>query len=61
MNDWFFRLVLEEYERTISQLLAQKEEEKKQFENQKETIMKERDTAMTHLNNLEIAFNDVHQ
>ncbi|XP_075222568.1 transforming acidic coiled-coil protein isoform X2 [Lycorma delicatula] len=54
-------LILEEYERTISQLLAQKEEEKKQFESQKETIMKERDTAMTHLNNLEIAFNDVHQ
>ncbi|XP_046658216.1 uncharacterized protein LOC124352679 isoform X2 [Homalodisca vitripennis] len=54
-------LVMEEYEKTISQLVAQKEEEKKESEVQKELLMKERDTAMQHLNNMEIAFNDVHQ
>uniref|UniRef100_A0A1B6KP51 Transforming acidic coiled-coil-containing protein C-terminal domain-containing protein n=2 Tax=Graphocephala atropunctata TaxID=36148 RepID=A0A1B6KP51_9HEMI len=54
-------LVMEEYEKTISQLVAQKEEEKKEFEVQKDLLMKERDTAMQHLNNMEIAFNDVHQ
>ncbi|XP_046688661.1 LOW QUALITY PROTEIN: transforming acidic coiled-coil-containing protein 3-like [Homalodisca vitripennis] len=54
-------LVMEEYEKTISQLVAQKEEEKKESECKKELLMKERDTAMQHLNNMEIAFNDVHQ
>lgn len=52
---------MEEYEKTISQLVAQKEEDKKEFEVQKDMLMKERDTAMQHLNNMEIAFNDVHQ
>lgn len=52
---------MEEYEKTISQLVAQKEEDKKGFEVQKDLLMKERDTAMQHLNNMEIAFNDVHQ
>ncbi|XP_054273557.1 extracellular matrix-binding protein ebh isoform X3 [Macrosteles quadrilineatus] len=54
-------LVMEEYEKTISQLVAQKEEDRKKFEEEKEMLMKERDTAMQHLNNMEIAFNDVHQ
>ena len=52
---------MEEYEKTISQLVAQKEEEKKDSEVQKEAIAKERDRVMQHLHNLEIAFNDVHQ
>lgn len=60
-NFLFFSLVMEEYEKTISQLVAQKEEDKKEFEVQKDLLMKERDTAMQHLNNMEIAFNDVHQ
>lgn len=52
---------MEEYEKTISQLVAQKEEDKKEFEIQKELLINERDTSMQHLNNMEIAFNDVHQ
>lgn len=54
-------LVMQEYEQTISQLVAEKEQMKKSFEVQKDLIMNERDTAMQHLNNMEIAFNDVHQ
>ncbi|RZF47482.1 hypothetical protein LSTR_LSTR007409 [Laodelphax striatellus] len=47
-------VVLAEYERTISLLVAQNEADKKQ-------LIQERDTVTTHLNNTEIAFNDVHQ
>lgn len=52
---------MEEYEKTISQLVAQKEEEKKNFNIEKDHLIEERDTSMQHLNNMEIAFNDVHQ
>uniref|UniRef100_A0A1B6E5C2 Transforming acidic coiled-coil-containing protein C-terminal domain-containing protein n=2 Tax=Clastoptera arizonana TaxID=38151 RepID=A0A1B6E5C2_9HEMI len=53
-------LIMEEYEKTISQLVAQKEEEKKDFEVQKQKLINERDSVMQHLNNSEMAFNDVH-
>ena len=54
-------MIMEEYEKTISQLVTKREDEKKEFEQQKEAIANERDSALVHLNNLEVAFNDVHQ
>uniref|UniRef100_A0A0K8SMS4 Transforming acidic coiled-coil-containing protein C-terminal domain-containing protein n=4 Tax=Lygus hesperus TaxID=30085 RepID=A0A0K8SMS4_LYGHE len=53
--------VMEEYEKTISQLVTVKEETKAQMEKDKETIAAERDTALQHLSNMEVAFNDIHQ
>lgn len=41
---------MEEYEKSISSLVAENEKMKK-----------ERDTAQMHLSNIELAFSDVHQ
>lgn len=54
-------MIMEEYEKTIAQVVAKREEEKKEFETVKEAIASERDTALAHLSNMEIAFNDIHQ
>ena len=52
---------MEEYEKTISQVVTMREDDKKKFEVEKEQIGYERDEAVQHLRNMEIAFNDVHQ
>ncbi|KAL1122648.1 hypothetical protein AAG570_002975 [Ranatra chinensis] len=54
-------MIMEEYEKTISQLVTKREDEKKDFEKVKEQIAAERDAALKHLSNMEVAFNDVHQ
>lgn len=52
---------MEEYEKTISQVVTMREDDKKKFEIEKEQISMEREGALVHLRNMEIAFNDVHQ
>lgn len=52
---------MEEYEKTISQMVTRREEEKKEFEATMKKIEAERDSTVQHLNNLENAFNDIHQ
>lgn len=52
---------MEEYEKTISQMLNKREDEKKEFETTIKKVEAERDSTMHHLNNLENAFNDIHQ
>lgn len=52
---------MKEYEKTISRLLAEKSEEKLAFEEKHVDLIKERDQAQQHLNNMEIAFADIHQ
>jgi transforming acidic coiled-coil-containing protein 3 len=54
-------MVMEEYEKTISQMVTRRDEEKREFEASVRKIEAERDSAVQHLNNLENAFNDVHQ
>lgn len=54
-------MVMEEYEKTISQMVTRRDEEKREFEAAARKIEAERDSAIQHLNNLENAFNDVHQ
>ncbi|XP_014276687.1 serine-rich adhesin for platelets isoform X2 [Halyomorpha halys] len=54
-------MIMEEYEKTISQVVTMREDDKKKFEIEKEQISMEREGAMQHLRNMEIAFNDVHQ
>jgi len=52
---------MKEYEKTISRLVAEKEQEKKAHEEEKENLIKERDSVQGHLNNIEIAFADLHK
>ncbi|KAK7867644.1 hypothetical protein R5R35_001297 [Gryllus longicercus] len=54
-------LILEEYEKTISRLVAEKEHERQAYDLEKENLIKEKDAISGHLSNIEIAFSDVHQ
>ncbi|KAJ9579580.1 hypothetical protein L9F63_004765, partial [Diploptera punctata] len=54
-------IIMEEYEKTISRLVAEKEQERQAHEIDRASLVKERDTAMGHLANIEIAFSDLHK
>ncbi len=53
--------VLKEYEKTISELIAEKEREKVDFEEERMKLTTERDQAVEDLRNVEAAFADVHR
>merc|ERR1711997_988325 len=53
--------VLKEYEKTISELIAEKEREKVTYEEDRLRLMAERDQATDDLKNVEAAFADVHR
>jgi len=53
--------VLKEYEKTISELIAEKEREKATYEEDKLKLCAERDQATEDLKNTEAAFADVHR
>ena len=53
--------VLKEYEKTISELIAEKEKERERFEIEKTRLEEERDQASQDLQNVEAAFADVHR
>ena len=53
--------VLTEYEKTISELIAEKEKEKDRFEEERQMLQIERDQAVEDLRNVESAFADVHR
>ena len=53
--------VLKEYEKTISELIAEKEREKVTYEDDRLRLMSERDQANDNLKNVEAAFADVHR
>lgn len=52
---------MEEYEKTISRLVAEKEQAKQAHELEKENLVKEKDTVAGHLANIEVAFSDLHK
>ncbi|XP_021918042.1 uncharacterized protein LOC110829046 isoform X2 [Zootermopsis nevadensis] len=54
-------IIMEEYEKTISRLVAEKEQERQAHELDKSALLKDRDAAMGHLANIEIAFSDLHK
>ncbi|PNF25490.1 hypothetical protein B7P43_G05932 [Cryptotermes secundus] len=54
-------IIMEEYEKTISRLVADKEQERQAHELDKAELLKDRDAAMGHLANIEIAFSDLHK
>ncbi|KAG8231238.1 hypothetical protein J437_LFUL005912, partial [Ladona fulva] len=54
-------VIMQEYEKTISRVVAEKEQAKQKWEIEQENLKRERDEALTHLNNVEQAFSDVHR
>merc|ERR1719273_2731033 len=53
--------VLKEYEKTISELIAEKEREKASYEEERLRLSAERDQSVEDLKNVEAAFADVHR
>merc|ERR1712130_91675 len=53
--------VLKEYEKTISELIADKERDKKALEAEVAKMQQEKDQAVEDLQNVEAAFADVHR
>ncbi|KAK3914337.1 Transforming acidic coiled-coil-containing protein 2 [Frankliniella fusca] len=53
-------VIMKEYEKTISRLVAEKSQEKAALEEKQVELVKDRDQAQQHLNNMEIAFSDIH-
>lgn len=56
-----YRVVVEEYEKSISRLLTERERDRTNFEQEKAKLQEELQTTNVHLANTEAAFNDVHQ
>ncbi|KAG5325303.1 TACC1 protein, partial [Pseudoatta argentina] len=54
-------VVVEEYEKSISRLLTERERDRTSFEQDKIKLQEELQAANHHLTNTEAAFNDVHQ
>ncbi|XP_068619015.1 transforming acidic coiled-coil-containing protein 3-like [Battus philenor] len=59
-NNKQMSVVMEEYERTISSLIGEREAETKRWTDERSTLLRERDEAAAHLASMEHAFNDVH-
>ncbi|KAM3962483.1 transforming acidic coiled-coil-containing protein 3 [Aphomia sociella] len=59
-NNKQMSVVMEEYERTISSLIGEREAESKRWVEERTTLVRERDEAAAHLASMEHAFNDVH-
>lgn len=59
-NNKQMSVVMEEYERTISSLIGERETEAKRWTEERSTLVRERDEAAAHLASMEHAFNDVH-
>ena len=57
----FFRKVLQEYEKTISEMYSDRERERVCMEIEKEKLARERDQTLEDLMSAERAFSDVHR
>ncbi|XP_052828701.1 protein PFC0760c isoform X3 [Octopus bimaculoides] len=55
------RLIVAEFEKTISQLQAEKEKSKSASQESMETLIRERDQALEDLQSVETAFSDLHR
>ena len=53
--------MVEEYEKSISRLLTERERDRTNFEQEKAKHQEELQATNVHLSNTEAAFNDVHQ
>lgn len=59
-NNKQMSVVMEEYERTISSLIGERQSEATRWTEERATLVRERDEAAEHLASMEHAFNDVH-
>lgn len=59
-NNKQMSIVMEEYERTISSLIGDREADTKRWAEERATLVRDRDEAAVHLASMEHAFNDVH-
>ncbi|XP_038206544.1 myosin-7-like [Zerene cesonia] len=59
LNNKKMCIVMEEYEKTISTLIGEQQQEKVQYLESLDKLVKERDQAVKHLNNMESSFNDL--
>lgn len=55
------RVVMKEYEQTIARIVAEKSQQKAAYEEGQVEIIRERDEAQQHLNNMEMTFADIHK
>nr|CAD7195413.1 unnamed protein product [Timema douglasi] len=53
-------MILDEYEKTISRMVADKEQEQRTHDAKMAALLQEKTEAKEHLDNLEIAFSDIH-
>lgn len=53
-------MVVEEYERTIASLIAEKEQDKKKHAEERIQLIRERDEQTAHLASMEVSFSDLH-
>ncbi|XP_026332879.1 uncharacterized protein LOC113239931 [Hyposmocoma kahamanoa] len=53
-------MVVEEYERTIASLIAEKEQDKKRHADERSQLIRERDEQTAHLASMEVSFSDLH-
>nr|CAD7428176.1 unnamed protein product [Timema monikensis] len=54
-------MILDEYEKTISRMVADKEQEQRTHDAKMAALLQEKTEAKEHLDNLEIAFSDIHK
>ncbi|XP_059053323.1 transforming acidic coiled-coil-containing protein 3-like [Achroia grisella] len=52
-------IVMEEYEKTISSLIGEQQQDKVQFQEYNDKLVSERDQALNHLSSMESSFNDL--
>lgn len=52
--------VVEEYERMIASLIAEKEQDKKMYADERIQLIRERDEQVAHLASMEVSFSDLH-
>lgn len=58
---FLFRMIVEEYEKTISEVISEREREKVVHEIEKDKLASQRDRVIDDLKSVERAFNDVHR
>lgn len=51
---------MEEYERTMSQIIGERDAEKRQWLEERAALVRDRDETSSHLASIEHSFNDIH-
>lgn len=60
MNSFFRSAVVENYEKTMVEMLSEREQSKQKYEKELAQARAERDSNLHHLTSLETTFSDLH-